>query len=100
MTVTYDPRLRSPPPAAMATVDDRRLRTTSTITTDPRTTLATCTVTLAETVTVGGVWGRHEWGNEKRWYYTRWSTTVKLKPGDRLDPRRRNSMSRTDAAWQ
>ncbi len=53
VAVTYDPRLYSPLPAAVATIDDRRLRTTSTITTDPRTTLATCTVTQSETVAAG-----------------------------------------------
>ncbi|MEW1773113.1 hypothetical protein [Streptomyces sp. NPDC086777] len=139
VAVTYDPRLYSPLPAAVATVDDRRLRTTSTITTDPRTTLATCTVTLSETVAAGsdpvvvvgtaypvlyphdlvvgpadataavsrknakasgrrslqprrpstfggvatpwglevsGVWGRHEWANGKRWYYYPIQVTV------------------------
>ncbi|WP_327401567.1 hypothetical protein OG194_16275 [Streptomyces sp. NBC_01288] len=145
VTVTYDPRLYSPLAAAVATVDDRRLRTTSTITTDPRTTLATCTVTLAETVAAGsdpvvvvgtaypvlyprdlvvgpadstaavsrknakasgrrslqphrpstfggvatpwglevsGVWGRHEWGNGKRWYYYPVQVTVQsVGPG-------------------
>ncbi|MFI6549001.1 hypothetical protein ACIBO9_37725 [Streptomyces prunicolor] len=210
VAVTYDPRLYSPLPAAVATVGKQRLHTTSTITTDPRTTLATCTVTLAEAVAAGsdpvvvvgtaypvlyprdlvvgpadataalgrknvkpsgrrslqphrpstfggvatpwgvevsGVWSRYEWENGKRWYYfpvrvtlhsvgpgpapaaasfsvaldpqvvrdvsittarlnhkvhdagvrllshertaslfeTRWSTTVKLKSGDRLD---------------
>jgi hypothetical protein len=53
VAVTYDPRLYSPLPAAAATVGGRRLRTTSTITTDPKTTLATCTVTLAEAVAAG-----------------------------------------------
>ncbi|MGY9065128.1 hypothetical protein [Streptomyces sp. CAS3] len=54
VAVTYDPRLYSPLPAAVATVGDRRLRTTSAITTDARTTLVTCTVTLTETVAAGG----------------------------------------------
>jgi hypothetical protein len=53
VAVTYDPRLYSPLPAAAATIGGRLLRTSSTITTDPRTTLATCTVTLAEPVAAG-----------------------------------------------
>jgi hypothetical protein len=53
VALTYDPRLYSPLPAAVATVGERRLRTTSTVTTDAKTTLATCTVTLAEAVAAG-----------------------------------------------
>ncbi|WP_329457029.1 hypothetical protein [Streptomyces sp. NBC_01497] len=53
VALTYDPRLYSPLPAAAATAGGRLLRTTSTVTTDPRTTLATCTVTLAEAVAAG-----------------------------------------------
>ncbi|MFF7283974.1 hypothetical protein [Streptomyces griseorubiginosus] len=53
VALTYDPRLYSPLPAAVATVGGRLLRTTSSVTTDPRTALATCTVTVAETVAAG-----------------------------------------------
>ncbi|MEU9173049.1 hypothetical protein AB0D34_35650 [Streptomyces sp. NPDC048420] len=53
VALTYDPRLYSPLPAAVATVGDRLLRTTSSITTDPKTALATCTVTVAEPVAAG-----------------------------------------------
>ncbi|MFK0159252.1 hypothetical protein ACIQVL_45295 [Streptomyces sp. NPDC090499] len=53
VALTYDPRLYSPLPAAVATVGDRLLSTTSSTTTNPRTALATCTVTLTEPVAAG-----------------------------------------------
>lgn len=53
VALTYDPRLYSPLPSAVATVGGRPLRTTSSVTTDPKTALATCTVTVAETLAAG-----------------------------------------------
>lgn len=53
VAISYDPRLYSPLPAAVATTSTHRLHTTSTITTDPKTSLTTCTVTLAEALPAG-----------------------------------------------
>ncbi|MFF5367202.1 hypothetical protein [Streptomyces sp. NPDC013187] len=53
VTISYDPRLYSPLPAAVATVGDRRLRSTSTITTDSKTSVTACTVTLTEDLPAG-----------------------------------------------
>lgn len=53
VAISYEPRIYSPLPSAVATVGTRRLRTTSTIATDPKTLLTTCTVTLAEALPAG-----------------------------------------------
>ncbi|MDT0486246.1 hypothetical protein [Streptomyces doebereineriae] len=53
VAISYDPRLYSPLPAAVATVGDRRLRATSTVSTDPRTSVTACTVTLTEALPAG-----------------------------------------------
>ncbi|MFD5160924.1 hypothetical protein ACFWMJ_23075 [Streptomyces hawaiiensis] len=53
VAISYDPRLYSPLPAAVATVGDRRLRATSTITTDSKTSVTACTVTLTEALPAG-----------------------------------------------
>jgi hypothetical protein len=53
VAITYDPRLYSPLPTAMVTTGRHRVHTTSKTTTDPKTTLATCTVTLTEALPAG-----------------------------------------------
>ncbi|MFK0169648.1 hypothetical protein ACIQU5_12655 [Streptomyces sp. NPDC090306] len=53
VAISYEPRIYSPLPSAVATVGTRRLRTTSTVATDPKTLLTTCTVTLAEALPAG-----------------------------------------------
>ncbi|WP_030911860.1 hypothetical protein [Streptomyces sp. NRRL F-5126] len=53
VAITYDPRLYAPLPTAMVTSGRHRLPATSKTTTDPRTTLATCTVTLTDALPAG-----------------------------------------------
>jgi hypothetical protein len=53
VALTYDPRIYSAVPTAVATLDGRGLRTTSTITTDPDTKLTTTTVNLLDAVPAG-----------------------------------------------
>jgi len=53
VAISYDPRLYSPLPEAVATVGDRRLRATSAVTTDPKTSATACTVTLTEALPAG-----------------------------------------------
>ncbi len=53
VAISYDPRVYAPLPSAVATVGTRRLRTTSTIATDPKTLVTTCTITLAEALPAG-----------------------------------------------
>ncbi|MBP0461042.1 hypothetical protein [Streptomyces montanisoli] len=53
VAITYDPRLYAPLPTAMATIGRHRVHSTSKTTTDPKTTLVTCTVTLTEALPGG-----------------------------------------------
>lgn len=53
VAISYEPRIYSPLPSAVATVGTRRLRTTSAVATDPRTLVTTCTITLAEALPAG-----------------------------------------------
>lgn len=53
VAISYDPRVYAPLPNAVATAGTRRLRTTSTIATDPETLVTTCTITLAEALPAG-----------------------------------------------
>lgn len=53
VAISYDPRLYSPLPEAVATVGDRRLRATSAVATDSSTSATACTVILTGSLPAG-----------------------------------------------